>query len=54
MGRRIVPDDKKKVKMGVSLDPDIPAIIKERSINLSALVNKLLREYIDSGNKNLH
>jgi len=53
MGRRIMPDDEKKVKTGVSLDPDIPAILKERSINLSALVNKLLREYIDNGNKGL-
>jgi hypothetical protein len=54
MGRRIVPDEEKKVKLGVSLDPDIPAFIKERSINLSALVNKLLREYINNGNKGLH
>ena len=53
MGRRIIPDEQKKVKLAVSLDPDIPAILKDKSINLSALVNKLLREYINNGNKNL-
>jgi post-segregation antitoxin (ccd killing protein) len=50
MGRRKVEEEKKKVKIAVSVDPEIPQHFKEKSINLSSLVNKLLREYIKNGN----
>ena len=53
MGRRKVEDEKKKVKLAVSLDPELPQYFKDKSINLSSLVNKLLKEYIKNGNKNL-
>jgi post-segregation antitoxin (ccd killing protein) len=50
MGRKRIKDDDKKVKIGVSLDPDLPQYFKDKSINLSSLVNKLLKEYIKNGN----
>ena len=53
MGRRKIENNKKKVKLAVSIDPDLPDFLKEKSINLSSLVNKLLRKYIEDGNKDL-
>ncbi len=50
MGRRKVEEEKKKVKIAVSLDPELPQYFKDKSINLSSLVNKLLKEYIRNGN----
>jgi hypothetical protein len=46
MGRRIVPDEEKKIKIGVSVDPWIPEYFRDRRINLSSLVNKLLIDHI--------
>lgn len=53
MGRKKIDDKDKKVKIGVSLDPHIPPYLKEKSINVSSLVNKLLKKYIEDGNKGL-
>jgi post-segregation antitoxin (ccd killing protein) len=53
MGRRKVDDDKKKVKIAVSIDPELPQYFKDKSINLSSLVNKLLKKYISDENKTL-
>lgn len=53
MGRKKIKDNEKKVKVGVSLDPHLPQYFKDKSINLSSLVNKLLKEYIKNGNKDL-
>jgi len=50
MGRRKVEEEKKKVKLAVSLDPNLPQYFNDKSINLSSLVNKLLKEYIKNGN----
>jgi hypothetical protein len=50
MGRLKIDDDKKKVKVSVAIDPELPQYFKDRSINLSSLVNKLLKEYIKDGN----
>lgn len=52
MGRKKINDEEKKVKIGVSIDPDLPQYFKDKSINLSSLVNKLLKDYIKNGNKN--
>jgi len=54
MGRKKIEESDKKVKIGVSIDPDLPPLFKKMSINLSSLVNKLLKEYIKNGNKNLY
>jgi len=53
MGRKKINDEDKKVKIGVSIDPDLPQYFKDKSINLSSLVNKLLKDYIKNGNKSL-
>jgi len=53
MGRKKINDEDKKVKIGVSIDPNLPQYFKDRSINISSLVNKLLVEYIKNGNKSL-
>jgi post-segregation antitoxin (ccd killing protein) len=54
MGRRKVEEEKKKVKLAVSIDPELPQYFKDKSINLSSLVNKLLKEYIKNGDKSLY
>jgi hypothetical protein len=51
MGRRKVEEEKKKVKLAVSIDPELPLYFKNKSINLSSLVNNLLKEYIKNGDK---
>ena len=33
MGRKKVEDEKKKVKLAVSLDPELPQYFKDKSIN---------------------
>lgn len=53
MGRKKIDEEEKKVKIGVSVDPELPNYFKEKSINLSSLVNKLLKEYIKNGEKSL-
>lgn len=53
MGRRLVPDEEKKIKIGVSVDPWIPEYFKDKHINLSSLVNKLLIDYIKNGKESL-
>jgi hypothetical protein len=50
MGRHKIDDNKKKVKVSVAIDPELPQYFKDKSINLSSLVNKLLKEYIKNGN----
>ena len=50
MGRHKIDEDKKKVNVSVAIDPELPQHFKNKSINLSSLVNKLLKEYIKNGN----
>lgn len=45
MGRKQIDEKEKKVRMSITIDPDIEKIIKENHINLSSLANKLLVEY---------
>ncbi len=49
MGRHKKIEEDKKVKIGISVDPDIPIFFKDKHINISSLVNKLLRDYINNG-----
>lgn len=53
MGRKLVDKNKMKKKMSVSVDPDIIIELRQRYINISSLINKLLRDYIKNGNKDL-
>jgi post-segregation antitoxin (ccd killing protein) len=49
MGRNKIDDNKKKVKISVSVDPELPQYFKDKSINLSSLINKFLKEYVNNG-----
>jgi hypothetical protein len=54
MGRVKVETDKKKKSISVAMEPEILNYIRNKHINLSSLVNKLLKEYIKNGNENLY
>lgn len=53
MGRKLVDKNKMKKKMSISVDPDIVSELRQRYINISSLINKLLRDYIKNGNENM-
>ena len=53
MGRKKKEEIEKKVKIGISVDPELPQFFKNKSINLSSLVNKLLNNYIKNGDQSL-
>jgi hypothetical protein len=48
MGRRKINDEYKKQKISISLNPDMVVKLKEKSINVSSLINKLLLNYINN------
>ena len=52
MGRKKINKEEKKIRMSVTVDPEIEKIIRENHINLSSLTNKLLKEFFD-GKKDL-
>jgi hypothetical protein len=51
MGRKLKPNDERKVKFGISLDRDLFDLMVKEKIKKSTLLNKLLKEYY--GNKDL-
>ncbi len=53
MGRKLKKEEEKKTKVSVALDPELLTYYRELHINLSSLVNKLLKDYRKNGNKNL-
>ena len=53
MGRLKKTDEEKKTKVSVALEPEILTYYRNLHINLSSLVNKLLKDYRDNGNKSL-
>ena len=52
MGRKLKKEEEKKTKVSVALDPDLLRYFREHHINLSSLVNKLLKDY-KNGNKKM-
>jgi hypothetical protein len=54
MGRNKVELGKKKKSISVAMEPELLEYFRNKHINLSSLVNKLLKDYINNGNKNLH
>jgi post-segregation antitoxin (ccd killing protein) len=52
MGRRLKKEDEKKTKVSVALDRDLLKYYRDLHINLSSLVNKLLKDYRNKENKN--
>lgn len=53
MGRSKLSEEQKKVKLSVSLSlsPNVVRELKTNCVNISSLVNKLLKEYIENGKK---
>jgi post-segregation antitoxin (ccd killing protein) len=53
MGRIKKKEEDKKTKVSVALDPKLLEYYRELHINLSSLVNKLLKDYRENGHKSL-
>lgn len=53
MGRTKKNENEKKTKVSVALDPELLNYYRSLHINLSSLVNKLLKDYQKNGHKNL-
>jgi hypothetical protein len=53
MGRIKIETDKKKKSISVAMEPEILQYIRVNHINLSSLVNKLLKDYIENGGKQM-
>ena len=52
MGRTKINDLERKMKISISLSPDVVEFLKNQCINTSSLINKLLKEYIIYEKKN--
>lgn len=53
MGRKLKTEDEKKTKVSVALDLELLTYYRSLHINLSSLVNKLLKDYRNDRKKNL-
>lgn len=53
MGRKLKSEEDKKTKVSVALEPELLNYYRNLHINLSSLVNKLLKDYRDNGHKSL-
>ena len=53
MKKKLKTEEEKKTKVSVSLDKELLTFYRNLHINLSSLVNKLLQDYRNNGNKNL-
>jgi post-segregation antitoxin (ccd killing protein) len=51
MGRKKINLNDKKIRVSVTINPEIIQIMKDRHINLSSLTNKLLMDYINDVEK---
>jgi hypothetical protein len=52
MGRKKIKTEDKKIRMSITIDPNIEKMVRNKHINLSSLTNKLLTEYF-SDEKNM-
>jgi post-segregation antitoxin (ccd killing protein) len=53
MGRIKIKDEDKKTKVSVAMDPELLKFYRSLHINLSSLVNKLLKDYRNEKYKDL-
>ena len=53
MARQKIKDEDKKTKVSVALEPELLNFYRSLHINLSSLVNKLLKDYKDEKYKSL-
>jgi post-segregation antitoxin (ccd killing protein) len=49
MGRKLKTEEEKKTRVSVALDKDLLNYYRNLHINLSSLVNKLLKDYKNNG-----
>ena len=49
MGRTKIEDTERKLKISISLSPEVVDYLKGQCINTSSLINKLLKNYIENG-----
>ena len=50
MGRKLKKEEDRKIKFGISLNPDIFNLMVKEKIKKSSLIEKLLKEYYDKKN----
>ena len=48
MGRNCKKEEEKKIRQSITLSPDLVKQVKEKHINLSSLVNKLLQNFFQN------
>jgi post-segregation antitoxin (ccd killing protein) len=53
MGRKLKTEEEKKTKVSVALDKELLTYYRNNHINLSSLVNQLLKDYRNNGKKSL-
>jgi post-segregation antitoxin (ccd killing protein) len=53
MGRIKKKEEEKKTRVSVALEPELLSHYRNLHVNLSSLVNKLLKDYKENGNKSL-
>jgi post-segregation antitoxin (ccd killing protein) len=53
MGKQLKKEEEKKTRVSVALDRELLNYYRDLHINLSSLVNKLLKDYRNIENKNL-
>ena len=56
--RKKLTEDEKKVRFGLSLDPDLLKILKEytneKDIKISRFIEDIVREHLEKKNKNIN
>jgi hypothetical protein len=50
MGRNKIKIEEKKIRVSITIDPEINKMVKDKHINLSSLTNKLLKKYFNNEN----
>lgn len=53
MRKKLKTEEEKKTRVSVALDPELLSYYRSLHINLSSLVNDLLKKYRKYGDKNL-
>jgi hypothetical protein len=53
MGRNKINNEEKKQSISIALKPELLQYYRGLHINLSSLINKLLDEYKENGNKKM-
>ena len=54
MGRKKIKSEEKKQNISITLNPEIIKYFQKTHFNLSSLINHLLTEYIENGEKNMY